>query len=163
MSDLRPFLRRAARTRRPLAVCIRRRKPCLLILFLLWGWNVLFIVFYAVLLFIFGITISPQSTRAYGFSACKVRNYFYNSQNSLVIISKIGLWEGVKGCGSPWKAPRATPNDSNPSNLYSLPLSSSFQVSQKPNVTSKFGQMPQAPLSRYTMYRTLLVWLRGME
>ena len=42
--DLRPFLRRAERTRRPLAVCIRRRKPCLLILFLLWGWKVLFIV-----------------------------------------------------------------------------------------------------------------------
>lgn len=33
--DLRPFLRRADNTRRPLAVCIRRRKPCLLILFLL--------------------------------------------------------------------------------------------------------------------------------
>lgn len=43
VSDLRPFLRRALSTRRPLAVCIRRRNPCLLILFLLWGWNVLFI------------------------------------------------------------------------------------------------------------------------
>ena len=33
--DLRPFLRRAESTRRPLAVCMRRRKPCLLTLFLL--------------------------------------------------------------------------------------------------------------------------------
>ena len=95
---LRPLARRAANTRRPFAVCIRWRKPCLLFLFLLWGWNVLFIVFYAVLLFIFGIAISPQSTRAYGFSACKVRNYFCNSQNSLVIISKIAFW-GVESWG----------------------------------------------------------------
>jgi hypothetical protein len=35
--DLRPFLRREANTRRPFAVCIRSRNPCLLILFLLWG------------------------------------------------------------------------------------------------------------------------------
>lgn len=42
--DLRPLRRRAARTRRPLAVCIRRRKPCLLILLRLCGWNVLFIL-----------------------------------------------------------------------------------------------------------------------
>lgn len=53
VSDLRPFLRRALSTRRPLAVCIRRRNPCLLILFLLWGWNVLFIVLFYFLLLIF--------------------------------------------------------------------------------------------------------------
>ena len=51
VSDLRPFLRRALSTRRPLAVCIRRRNPCLLILFLLWGWNVLFIFVYFVYLY----------------------------------------------------------------------------------------------------------------
>ena len=44
VSCLRPFLRRAERTRRPFLVCIRRRKPCLLMRLRLWGWNVLFIV-----------------------------------------------------------------------------------------------------------------------
>lgn len=48
---LRPFARRAANTRRPLAVCIRWRKPCLLFLLRLWGWNVLFIFCYAIFLF----------------------------------------------------------------------------------------------------------------
>ena len=43
VSCLRPFLRRIESTRRPLAVVIRSRKPCLLTLFLLCGWNVLFI------------------------------------------------------------------------------------------------------------------------
>ena len=45
VSFLRPLARREASTRRPFAVCMRWRKPCLLFLFLLWGWNVLFIVF----------------------------------------------------------------------------------------------------------------------
>ena len=40
---LRPLARRAANTLRPLAVDIRWRKPCLLILFRREGWNVLFI------------------------------------------------------------------------------------------------------------------------
>ena len=54
VSCLRPFLRRIDKTRRPLAVDIRWRKPCLFTLFLLWGWNVLFILFdiYLWLLFI---------------------------------------------------------------------------------------------------------------
>jgi hypothetical protein len=38
-----PFLRRAAKTLRPLAVDILWRNPCLLALFLRDGWNVLFI------------------------------------------------------------------------------------------------------------------------
>ena len=42
----RPFARRAANTRRPFFVAILSRKPCLLFLFLLEGWNVLFIVLY---------------------------------------------------------------------------------------------------------------------
>jgi hypothetical protein len=42
-SFLRPFALRAASTLRPLAVAILWRKPCLLILFLRDGWNVLFI------------------------------------------------------------------------------------------------------------------------
>ena len=50
---LRPLARRAANTRRPLAVCMRWRKPCLLFLFLLWGWNVLFIF---IMLFYFYIS-----------------------------------------------------------------------------------------------------------
>ena len=43
---LRPFLRRAAKTARPVADAIRERKPCLLRLFLLEGWNVLFIILF---------------------------------------------------------------------------------------------------------------------
>lgn len=39
----RPFARRRARTLRPSAVDILSRNPCLLTLFLLEGWNVLFI------------------------------------------------------------------------------------------------------------------------
>ena len=57
VSDLRPFLRRALRTRRPLAVCIRRRNPCLLILFLLRGWNVLFILVYFVYLYLLLVSL----------------------------------------------------------------------------------------------------------
>ena len=57
VSCLRPFLRRIDKTRRPLAVDIRWRKPCLFTLFLLWGWNVLFILFavYLWLLFSFNL------------------------------------------------------------------------------------------------------------
>lgn len=51
---LRPFARRAANTRRPLAVSIRWRKPCLLFLLRLWGWNVLFI--FVMLFFCFWYT-----------------------------------------------------------------------------------------------------------
>ena len=43
VSFLRPLARRAANTLRPLAVAILSRKPCLFFLFLLEGWNVLFI------------------------------------------------------------------------------------------------------------------------
>lgn len=43
---LRPLARRLANTRRPLAVAILSRKPCLFFLFLLEGWNVLFIAIY---------------------------------------------------------------------------------------------------------------------
>ena len=52
VSFLRPFARRAANTRRPLAVAILSRKPCLFFLFLKEGWNVLFILlsFYYVIL-----------------------------------------------------------------------------------------------------------------
>ena len=43
LSFLRPFARRAFNTLRPLAVDILSRKPCLFLLFLFDGWNVLFI------------------------------------------------------------------------------------------------------------------------
>ena len=46
VSFLRPFARRDANTRRPFFVAILSRKPCLFFLFLLEGWNVLFIVLY---------------------------------------------------------------------------------------------------------------------
>ena len=39
-----PFDLRAARTFRPFAEAIRSRKPCLFLLFLFDGWNVLFIM-----------------------------------------------------------------------------------------------------------------------
>ena len=39
-----PLARRAARTFRPLAEAILSLKPCLFLLFLLEGWNVLFIM-----------------------------------------------------------------------------------------------------------------------
>ncbi len=39
-----PFLLRAANTLRPLAEAMRSRKPCLLVLFFLEGWNVRFII-----------------------------------------------------------------------------------------------------------------------
>ena len=45
VSFARPFARRAANTRRPFFVAILSRKPCLFFLFLLEGWNVLFIVY----------------------------------------------------------------------------------------------------------------------
>ena len=48
-----PFARREANTLRPLAVAILERKPCLFFLFLLEGWNVLFILLYCF------IVISP--------------------------------------------------------------------------------------------------------
>ena len=38
VSFLRPLARRAANTRRPFAVAILSRKPCLFLLFLLEGW-----------------------------------------------------------------------------------------------------------------------------
>ena len=47
----RPFARRAANTRRPFFVAILSRKPCLFFLFLLEGWNVLFIVLYFYMFF----------------------------------------------------------------------------------------------------------------
>jgi len=43
VSFLRPFARRLANTLRPLAVCIRLRKPCTVLRRRLWGWNVRFI------------------------------------------------------------------------------------------------------------------------
>ena len=42
---LRPFARRDANTLRPFALAILSRNPCLFFLFLLEGWNVLFIVY----------------------------------------------------------------------------------------------------------------------
>ena len=50
----RPLARRRASTLRPSGVDMRSRKPCLLTLFLLEGWNVLFIVVYSYSYFIQG-------------------------------------------------------------------------------------------------------------
>ncbi len=61
---LRPLARRAANTRRPFAVAILSRKPCLFLLFLLEGWNVLFIFVYTILCY--------YSMR----SGCKISDFF---------------------------------------------------------------------------------------
>ena len=62
----RPFARRAANTRRPFFVAILSRKPCLFFLFLLEGWNVLFIVLYFYMF---------QSKKY--FTLFSVQNYFF--------------------------------------------------------------------------------------
>ena len=61
---LLPLARRAANTRRPFAVAILSRKPCLFLLFLLEGWNVLFIFVYTILCY--------YSMR----SGCKISDFF---------------------------------------------------------------------------------------
>ena len=64
----RPFARRAANTRRPFFVAILSRKPCLFFLFLLEGWNVLFIVFlYFILFYIRFLDFSLYSLQNYSF------------------------------------------------------------------------------------------------
>ena len=52
-----PLARRAANTLRPLAVAILSRKPCLFFLFLLEGWNVLFIRVYTFIVIILSIGV----------------------------------------------------------------------------------------------------------
>lgn len=64
-----PFARRAANTRRPLAVCILERNPCLFFLFLLDGWNVLFIFLYLIII-LFHILIR----------AAKIASFFYQTK-----------------------------------------------------------------------------------
>lgn len=51
----RPLARRRANTLRPFAVDIRSRNPCLFTLFLLEGWNVLFITVYYFRFYLFTI------------------------------------------------------------------------------------------------------------
>lgn len=52
-----PFARRAANTLRPLAVAILERNPCLFFLFLLDGWNVLFIFLYVLYYYLLHINL----------------------------------------------------------------------------------------------------------
>ena len=66
----RPLARRAANTRRPFFVAILSRKPCLFFLFLLEGWNVLFIVLLYFILFIFAF-------QTFRFTACKITLFFH--------------------------------------------------------------------------------------
>ena len=56
-----PFARRAANTRRPFAVAILSRNPCLFFLFLLEGWNVLFIVYTCFMLLLLPFGIESQN------------------------------------------------------------------------------------------------------
>ena len=62
----RPLARRAANTRRPFFVAILSRKPCLFFLFLLEGWNVLFIVLYFYM-FLVKYVVLPFSLQNYSF------------------------------------------------------------------------------------------------
>lgn len=73
---LRPLARRAANTRRPFAVAILSRKPCLFLLFLLEGWNVLFIFVYTILCY--------YSMR----SGCKISDFFFNNQSAKSFLDK---------------------------------------------------------------------------
>ena len=66
VSFARPFARRAANTRRPFFVAILSRKPCLFFLFLLEGWNVLFIVLY-IICFLFQKCFMLFSVQNYSF------------------------------------------------------------------------------------------------
>jgi hypothetical protein len=61
-----PFARREAKMRRPLAVAIRSRNPCLFLRFVFDGWNVLFIAVMFYVLFFIPI-----------FGATKIRFFFY--------------------------------------------------------------------------------------
>ena len=66
-SFLRPLARRMASTRRPFLVDMRWRKPCLLLRFLLWGWNVLFIF-----VCLFSVVCSN--------CGCEVKHFFVNGR-----------------------------------------------------------------------------------
>ncbi|KGN90479.1 hypothetical protein HQ45_03440 [Porphyromonas crevioricanis] len=54
-SFARPLALLEANTRRPFAVAILERNPCLFLRFLFEGWNVLFIFFYQLCFYIFRI------------------------------------------------------------------------------------------------------------
>ena len=74
----RPFARRAANTRRPFFVAILSRKPCLFFLFLLEGWNVLFIVLY-ILYCLYSLF------RLFAFQLAKLLYFFILAKFSLCI------------------------------------------------------------------------------
>lgn len=69
VSFLRPCALRDAKTRRPFAVAILSRNPCLFFLFRFDGWNVLFII-YIILLF------NSDASK----SDCKIRLFFLNDK-----------------------------------------------------------------------------------
>ena len=79
---LRPFARRLANTRRPLAVVIRSRKPCLFFLLRLCGWNVLFIV--VSFLYYLRWMVCACDTNCYVsiFAAAKLNIKIFNYQKS---------------------------------------------------------------------------------
>ena len=77
VSFLRPLALREASTLRPLAVAILSRKPCLFFLFLLEGWNVLFIVIY------FYCFLSFRESEGKG------SLFFLNMQISFLFLSKV--------------------------------------------------------------------------
>ena len=85
VSLARPFARRAAKTRRPFFVAILSRKPCLFFLFLLEGWNVLFIVVYCFYVYYsmqFAIRLAKvdyffQTTNYFLSKICIIRNYLF--------------------------------------------------------------------------------------
>ena len=80
----RPFARRAANTRRPFFVAILSRKPCLFFLFLLEGWNVLFIVL-CILYCLYSLF------RLFAFQLAKLLFFFGMAKNSAVNFSVFAI------------------------------------------------------------------------
>ena len=85
---LRPLARREASTRRPFLLAILSRKPCLLTLLRLWGWNVLFIVVIIVCLLLFLLSEGYDFT----FWAAKVHISFQTTKNYPNFSEQIALF-----------------------------------------------------------------------
>lgn len=85
VSFLRPLARREANTRRPLAVVIRSRKPCLFFLLRLCGWKVLFIAV-SCIIYLRGrcqtLVVKTLGCPLLFFAAAKVNINFFKSQKT---------------------------------------------------------------------------------
>lgn len=78
VSFLRQWRRRAASTRRPFAVAILSRKPCLLTRLRREGWNVLFMIY----IFYIFLDFSKRAAKIKFFPESRKYFFFYSSQPS---------------------------------------------------------------------------------